>query len=288
MEQLAGKVALITGAGRADGMGWAAAHALADAGADILVTAYARKPLSQTLDLGSVAELAHEDRSGNDAQADLDRLCAELRAKGVRAEAAPLDIRSPAEAEAAIALARASFGRLDILFNNAGVAFGAGAFTELTDDQWCGSLDVNIRGTANVIRAALPLMIESGGGSIINNASIAGLRALPGLTAYNASKFGVIGLTQSVAMEFGSVGIRCNAICAGAIHTRLGDLEYDFTATMGGMSRDDAIASIIHKIPLGRLGTPHDVAGLVLFLASSASGYITGAAIPITGGQELC
>ncbi|AXE65263.1 hypothetical protein BBF93_14345 [Hyphomonas sp. CACIAM 19H1] len=287
MAELAGKVALVTGAGRSDGMGWAAAHALADAGADILVTAYARQPLSHTLDLGSVAVLAREERSGDDAQADLGRLCAELRAKGVRAEAAPLDIRSPAEAEAAVALARASFGRLDILFNNAGVAFGAGAFTDLTDDQWSGSLDVNIRGTANVIRAALPLMVESGGGSIINNASIAGQRALPGLAAYNTSKFGVIGLTQSVAIEFGGFGIRCNAICAGAIRTRLGDLEYDFIATMEGMSRDDAIASIIQKIPLGRLGTPQDVAGLVLFLASAASGYITGAAIPITGGQEL-
>jgi NAD(P)-dependent dehydrogenase (short-subunit alcohol dehydrogenase family) len=287
MMNLQGKVALITGAGRRDGMGWAAAHALADAGADILVTAYGRKPLTQTLDLGNVAELARENRSAEDASADLRNLCNEIRNKGVNAEYAALDIRSASEAEAAIVLAKSTFGRLDILFNNAGVAFGAGAFQDLTDDQWRGSLEINVLGTANMIKAALPLMIESGGGSIINNASIAGLRALPALPAYNASKFAIIGLTESVAMEFGTAGIRCNAICAGAIQTRLGDLEYDFTAALTGTDRDAAIAGIVAGIPAGRLGTPADVAALVLFLASHSSSYITGAAIPITGGQHL-
>jgi NAD(P)-dependent dehydrogenase (short-subunit alcohol dehydrogenase family) len=287
MQNLSGKVALITGAGRPDGMGWAAALKLARAGAQIVVTAYGRKPLAQTLDLGTVAELAREDRTQQDAQDDLKILVDQLRDIGADALHTSLDIRSLDEAFAAVDQARSLFGRLDILFNNAGVAIGAGEFLNLTNDQWTGSLDVNVLGTANVMRAALPLMIESGGGSIINNASIAGLRALPGLTAYNASKFALVGITQSVAMEFGSQNIRCNAICAGAIKSRLGDLEYDFTAAAHGVSREEAIQSIVDGIPLGRLGTPDDVADLVMFLASDASAYITGAAIPITGGQEL-
>jgi NAD(P)-dependent dehydrogenase (short-subunit alcohol dehydrogenase family) len=287
MSNLSGKVALITGAGRADGMGWATAIKLARAGVNIVITAYGRKPLAQTYDLGTVAELAREDRSAEEARNDLQHLAELLRDAGASVKHASLDIRSAEEARHAIDLASSSFGRLDIVFNNAGVAFGAGEFLDLTDDQWSGSLDINVLGTANIIRAALPLMIESGGGSIINNASIAGLRALPGLTAYNASKFAIIGLTQSIAMEFGGKNIRCNAICAGAIQSRLGDLEYDFAAATQGMAREEAIQSIIDGIPMGRLGTPDDIAGLVLFLASDASSYITGASIPITGGQEL-
>lgn len=214
-------------------------------------------------------------------------MCEELRQTGRRVVSRQLDVRDHDAVDAAVRSVTADLGRVDILFNNAGVAFGAGPFLSLTQDQWAQSFNVNVMGIVNMCRSVLPVMIAQGGGSIINNSSIAGLCALPGLPAYSASKFAVIGLTQALAIEFGPHQIRVNAICPGSIHTRLGDLEYAFTSEMMGVDVDQAVGHIVGGIPLSRLGTGDDVADVVLFLASDASRYLTGTAIPITGGQEL-
>jgi NAD(P)-dependent dehydrogenase (short-subunit alcohol dehydrogenase family) len=282
---LDGKTAFVTGAGRKNGMGWAAALRLAEAGANIVVTGYGRKPLGSTLDIGLFGHIAKEYRSEQDARSDLEELGEAIQKLGRTVLVAPLDVRDDAEVRAVATSVAAKFGTIDIIFNNAGFALGAGPLEAITEDQWAASFDVNVMGIVRVCRALIPYTRE--GGSIINNASVAGLRALPGLPAYSASKFAVIGLTQSMANEFGPRQIRCNAICPGAIHTHLGDLEYAFAAEVNDISIEDATNAVVATIPMGRLGSASDVADVVHFLASDASRYITGAALPVSGGQFL-
>lgn len=280
---LSGKVALVTGAGRRDGIGWATAMAMARAGADIIVTSFGRKPLSGALNMGGVAHLAAEDRSDAQASAELEALGAEISALGGRCIVKALDVRDRQEINLVISEAISHFPKIDILFNNAGFAYGAGALQGLTEDQIIQSFEINVYGTINMCRAVLPHMPRDG--RIINNASVAGLKALPGLPAYSASKFAVVGLTQALALELGPQGILCNAICPGAIQTHLGEREYAFTAEVMGGTREQAIQHIESGIPLGRLGTASEVADVVVFLASASSRYVTGTAIPVAGGQ---
>lgn len=283
--ELKDKVALVTGAGRPNGIGWASALALARAGAHVIVTSYGRKPLSADLDLGSVSQLAHEDRSTEEAIDDLRQLKTEVEALGVRSLAFALDVRGQKDAVRVTAEVVEAFGKVDILFNNAGFAYGAGSILALTQDQIRQSFEINVYGTINMVQAVLPHMPP--GGRIINNASVAGLTALSGLPAYSASKFAVVGLTQALALELGPQGILCNSVCPGAIHTHLGEREYDFTAEAMGGTRSDAIAHIEQTIPLGRLGSPSEVADVVRFLAGPASRYISGVALPVAGGQHF-
>jgi NAD(P)-dependent dehydrogenase (short-subunit alcohol dehydrogenase family) len=281
--QLKGKVALVTGAGRRDGIGWASAIALAEQGCDVVVTSYARSPVSSELDLGRVSDLAAETRTTDEAAAELEELAAQIRGMGRKSRAFALDVRDAAAVQSVVDASSTEFGSLDILFNNAGFAYGAGSILDLTEDQLRQSFEINVYGIFNMCRAMLPHMGE--GGRIINNASVAGIKALPGLPAYSASKFAVVGLTQALAMELGPLGILCNSICPGAIQTHLGEREYAFTAAVMGGTREQAIQHIIEGIPLGRLGQARDVADVVTFLAGPASRYITGVAVPVAGGQ---
>jgi NAD(P)-dependent dehydrogenase (short-subunit alcohol dehydrogenase family) len=286
MSVLAGKVALVTGAGRPRGMGWAAALRLAEAGADVIVTSYCATSRQKKLDLGEFTPFFPAPRPADDVLAALGTLAGEIEAMGRRALPLTLDVSDREEVFSAVRRGADALGGLDIVFNNAGVAYGAGPFLDMTEDQWRRTLDVNLMGIVNMCQAAIPEMRKRGGGSIINNSSDAGLRGQPGLSGYSASKFAVIGLTQSLASEFGSDGIRVNAVCPGAIHTDMGDLEYAFTAVQLGVEMDAAIAHMCSKIPMGRLGTAEEVADAVVFLASPQSRYITGAALPVTGGQQ--
>lgn len=170
-------------------------------------------------------------------------------------------------------------GRIDVLFNCAGTV-AAGTVLECTEDQWARSFAVNVTSMFHTIRAALPGMVERGGGSIVNMASVVGApKAAPGRCAYGASKAAVVGLTKSIAVDYVARGIRCNAICPGTVespslHERLratGDFE-------------SALAAFRARQPMGRLGQPGEIAALALYLASDESAFMTGQAVMIDGG----
>jgi len=200
---------------------------------------------------------------------------------GCEAIALAADVGEPAQVSSAFERAVDHFGRIDIVFNNAGIAGPAAPVDGLDVAAFDRVLRVNLRGAFLVLQAALRAMIAAGGGGAIVNmsSSMAGWDVLAGGGAYAASKYGVLGLTRVSALEAAPYGIRVNAVCPGVVETALGipDLE-DSSA-----ERDRFAA----RIPLRRVAAPEDVAGLVAFLASSDARHITGAAYLIDGGQTL-
>ena len=275
-ESLAGRVALITGAGRAGGMGEATARRLAEAGAAVVVT-----------DLGrDRPELRQDETHGlGDDMAALEALAAELRHRwGVRSIAAALDVTDQAQAEAVVQRALDELGSLDILFNNAGATTGVGRFVDQTDEQWELSWQVNVMGSRRMSLLALAPMIAAGRGVIVNNISIGGLVSDTGYGAYNVTKFGLTAMTKLIAKEHGPDGIRCVGVCPGPIDTQMAVANRRLVADLSGVSDDEASQMLVSEVPLGRWGTADEVAQLVAFLASPAASYINGALIPIDGG----
>ena len=273
---LEGHVALVTGAGRAGGMGAATARRLAEAGADVVVT-----------DLGrDRPELRQDPTHGlGDDMAELEALAAELRDRfGVRSLAASLDVTDQAQAETVVEHTLRELGSLDILFNNAGATTGVGPFVDQTEEQWNLSWQVNVMGSRRMALLALVSMIESGRGVIINNVSIGGLVSDAGYGAYNVTKFGLVAMTKLIAKEHGSDGIRCVGVCPGPIDTQMAVANRRLVAEIAGVSDDEASEILVSEVPLGRWGTADEVAQLVVFLASPAASYINGALIPIDGG----
>jgi NAD(P)-dependent dehydrogenase (short-subunit alcohol dehydrogenase family) len=242
--QLSGKTALVTGA--AHGIGKAISVALAEAGASVLLT-----------DI--------DDEAGESA-------AAEIRARAQSASYRSADVANVEHVQRAVELAVQATGRLDILCNNAAHL----VFQELLETlprEWDRSIAVSLSGAANFIRASLPHMIRQGSGSIINIASVQGLVGGRTSAAYTAGKTGMIGLTRSVAFDYGGHGIRVNAVCPGAIRTRISPAE-----------GSELHARQIGKTMLGRTGEPREVAAAVLFLASDEASYITGAILAVDGG----
>ncbi|MEV0054997.1 SDR family NAD(P)-dependent oxidoreductase [Saccharopolyspora shandongensis] len=236
------KVVFITGA--AQGQGAEHARTLARLGADVVLA---------DLDQGAVAAVA-----------------AELDAKTLALE---LDVRSKSAWAEAMRRARAEFGRVDVLVNNAGF-YGLAPLAELEEDHLARALDVNLVGPILGMQAVLPLMRDRGG-SIINVASTAGLTGFAGGIGYGASKWGLRGASKSAAKELGEFGIRVNCICPGAIDTAMISEE---TRAGGG-----AVANQ----PIPRAGAPAEVSALVAFLAGDASSYCTGQDFVIDGGQTI-
>ena len=244
---LDGKVAIVTGAGSPQGIGYGVARRFAREGARVALL----------------------DRSPRSAQ-ELER---EL---GPHAIAVMADVRDEAACAAAIAEVVARWGRLDVLVNNAGVV-QARRTRDISRDDYDIVMDVNLRGTLHMSQQALAHM--GPGGSIVCIASIAAQRGggLMGGPHYAASKGGVLALVKSMAREFGPAGIRVNAVNPGVI----------LTGMTAGAYEGERGASVISTIPLARLGTPDDVAGACLFLASDLSGYITGASVDVNGGLHM-
>ena len=273
---LAGRVALVTGAGRAGGMGEAAARRLAEAGADVVVT-----------DLGTDRPELRQDHTHGlgDDMAALEALAAELRDRfGVRSLAAALDVTDQAQAEAVVERTVGELGSLDILFNNAGATTGVGRFVDQTDEQWNLSWQVNVMGSRRMALLALGPMTAAGAGVIINNVSIGGLVSDAGYGAYNVTKFGLVAITKLIAKEHGPDGIRCVGVCPGPIDTQMAVANRRLVADLAGVTDDEASEMLVSEVPLGRWGTADEVAQLVTFLASPAASYINGALIPIDGG----
>jgi NAD(P)-dependent dehydrogenase (short-subunit alcohol dehydrogenase family) len=194
------------------------------------------------------------------------------------------DVTKEAEIEAALKLAESEFGGLDILFNNAGISDRMTTIAEITADGWSWIFDILVRGPALGMKHAIPLMLKRGGGSIINTASIAGLQAGWGPIAYSTAKAGVVHMSRVAAAQLSPQGIRVNAICPGLIATSI------FGASMG-MPREaaDQMAAMVAQNaqvaqPVKKPGLPDDIAQAALYLASDASGFVTGTHMVVDGG----
>ncbi len=249
--RLKNKIALITGG--ASGFGEAIAKQYAAEGAAVMVT-----------DLDPVGAR---------------RVATEINSSGGRAESHQADVTKAADVEAMTEATIKAFGGLDILVNNAGVPQRIGRFETVLEDAIDRIFDVNVKSWLKTTQAALPHLEARGGGSIVNTASIAGLRPRPGAAWYNASKAAACSLTISMASELGEKNIRVNALCPVAAETPL------FEEVVGGQITDEDRQRFISGIPLGRLATPADVAGAAVYLASDDAQFLTGVLLPIDGGR---
>jgi len=250
MGRLEGKIALVTGVGNARGLGAATARRFAQEGAIVHVS---------DLDLRGVEAIAQH-----------------IRAAGGRAEVHGQDVTSEAGWDEVIASIENSHGRLDVLVNNAGIAV-LKMLDQLTGDDWRRQTSVNLDSVFYGTQRAVALMRKVGeGGSIVNISSIAGLIGVPAGAAYNAAKGGVRIFSKVVALECAADGIRCNSIHPGLMDTAM----LDVARTDNG----EALKLMAAGVPLGRLGSPLDIANMALFLASDEAGYITGAEFVVDGG----
>lgn len=230
--------------------------------------------------IGAAISLALLELGARVVGGDIDTAAGERFAAGLpenlrpRFRGARLDVADPASAEAFAMQISAKEGRLDVLVNNAGVA-PVGAAGETSDETWRFVMAVDLDGAFYLARAALPLLIESSG-SIVNTASVSGTGADYNYAAYNAAKGAIVNLTRSLAVDYGKAGVRVNAIAPGPVRTPL--LERNLEALPG-------LERAFHRfIPLGRIAEPAEVAQAVVFLASPAASFITGAVLPIDGG----
>lgn len=247
---LQNKVAIVTGGAHEDGIGRAIADAFVANGARVVIS----------------------DRAG---------------AKGLDAVNGMIcDVTDRAQVDSLIEVVLAEHGRIDILVNNAGVGVGSGDFLQLTDRDWELSLGVNVRGIANFCQAVIPVMRTQGGGAIINVASLAGLGAIDSIPAsYTASKFAAVGLTKQIATQFAADRIRCNALCPGSVVTQMHRHALQLLCDQHGITLEQAQAMEDSHIPAGRPAKPREIADAAVFLASDLSGYVTGIAMPVSGGM---
>ena len=248
MYDLTGKVAVITGA--ASGMGHAAAVLFASKGAHVV--------------------LADLNVKGGEAAA------AEASQAGAKCVFQRTDVALEADVQALIGRAVSEFGRLDILFNNAGIGGAVGPLEEIAVDDWDRTQAVCLRGVFLGIKHAIGPMRANGGGSIISTASIAGIDGYSGLHAYCAAKAGVVNLTRSAALQLACDFIRVNAIAPGGVSTPI--------VWNGLANREAAEGFLLNAQPLPQVGQPLDIANAALFLASDAAGFITGHTLVVDGG----
>jgi NAD(P)-dependent dehydrogenase (short-subunit alcohol dehydrogenase family) len=242
------QVALITGA--SGGIGRATALAFAGEGAKVVVA-----------DIGV---------AGGEETVQL------IQAAGGEATFVRTDVSKSADVEALLAATIATYGRIDVAFNNAGIEGQSALTADCTEENWDRVLGINLKGVWLCMKAEIPHMLAQGGGAIVNCASVAGLVGFGGIPAYTASKHGIVGLTKTAALDYATTGIRVNAVCPGIIRTAM--IER-FT---GGSP--EALAQMKAQEPVGRLGEPAEIASAVLWLASADASFVTGQAIAVDGG----
>jgi SDR family mycofactocin-dependent oxidoreductase len=263
MGEFSGRVAFVTGA--AHGQGRATALALAKAGASI--AAY------------DVARPLEYPGYGMGTSADLESLAAECEALGSACAVFAGDVRDDDAVTRAVDAAVERFGRIDILFNNAGIC-GYGLAHELTEEAWDAMIDINLKGAWLVARRVIPVMIRQKSGTIINNSSVAGLRGMGRLSHYAASKWGLTGLTKSWAIELAQHGVRVNSIHPTGVNTPMND---GLAWLEGKTPEQIAEASAGNLLPVPWI-EPEDVAEAVLYLASDRARYVTGTQLVLDAG----
>ncbi len=274
MKRLSGKVALITGAGRKKGIGYACALRLAEEGANVVVA-----------DLGAASD--GEIYKGG-AHVDLEAVAADISATGVQALAVKVDVTDHVSVQQMVDRMKEVFGRLDILVNNAGTTMEPAPLVHTDLEAWRKTIDINLTGTMLCCRAAAPLMMDNEeGGKIINMSSRAAHRGAIWIHAYCASKAGIIGLTRSMALELAPFKICVNALCPGDIDTELKRWGWGKEALIMGKTVEQIAEETAKATPLGRIGTPEDVAAAVAFFASTDADYLTGEILNITGGNGM-
>lgn len=244
---LKGKVAIITGAG--SGIGAAAARLFHEEGARVVLADVS----------GKESDLANELGEG--------------------AVPCRVDVSKSADVKAMVDTAITEFGQLDILCNVAGITGPAGSIENVSEEQFDQVIDVNLRGVLLCMKYALPHLVQRGGGSIVNISSSAALIGMPGLSVYAASKGAINAMTRVVAAEYARKGVRANVVCPGGVETQL---YLDRAA-----EDPESVKKAVSLIPAGRVGKTQEIAQAMLFLASDASSYMTGAVVPVDGGQTV-
>jgi len=252
MGRLDGKVAVITGGGT--GIGAATATRFRAEGADVLVMGRRPEPLARVAMATGAVPI-----TGDAANAE--------------------------DAKAAVRTAVERFGGLDILVANAGGG-GGGGVLETDDRRWDEGIRLNLSTAFITAREALPALLDRGGGAIVLVSSLAGLFAGPAMAAYVTAKHALIGLTRSLARDYGPHGVRVNAVCPGWVRTAIGDDQMDILARRRGMSRDEAYSLATSNLPLRRPGAPEEIASIVLFLASEDSSIVTGTVLVADAGAS--
>ena len=245
--RLAGKVAIITGAGR--GIGQATAIKFAKEGAKVIACDLTPEWLDETV---------QKINSGDG-----------------EATGFVVDVRDKTSIESMVKAVMTKYGRIDCLVNNAGIVMDS-QLKNMTDEQFDMVIDINLKGVYNCTRAVVDIMLKQNSGVVLNASSVVGLYGNYGQTNYAASKFGVIGMVKTWARELGRNGIRTNAICPGFINTSI----------LSSMP-DRVLRAMEEKVPLGRLGSPEEIANTYAFLASDEASYINGAVIEVSGGMTL-
>jgi len=246
------KVALVTGAG--SGIGLATARAFAEAGASVV--------------------LADIDEAAVRSAAD------ELIARNRKALAIRCDVTDDAQVEAMVEQTVAAFGGLDAAYNNAGIQNVLAETADSTREDFDRVMAVNLRGVWSCMKFELQQMRKQGSGAIVNCSSIGGLVGGAGRVTYHASKYGVLGLTTTAALEYAAKGIRVNAVCPGMIDTPMSD-------RMKAAGQTDALNAMLKQVPIGRLGRPDEIADAVLWLCSSAASLVVGHTLVVDGGYTV-
>jgi 2-keto-3-deoxy-L-fuconate dehydrogenase len=211
----------------------------------------------------------------------------EAKLESLAAQGLALDVRSTADVGRVAAIVARDLGALDVLVNCAGYVH-QGTVLQCSEEDWDFSFDLNVKSIHRMIAAFLPGMLDKGGGSIINIASVvSSIRGVPNRYVYGATKAAIIGLTKAVAADFITKGLRVNAICPGTIASPSLEQRIAALAQSSGQSREAVLQSFIDRQPMGRLGTPDEVAALAVFLASDEASYITGQIHLVDGGMAL-
>jgi len=251
--RLAGKVAAVTGAG--SGIGRATAVLFAQEGAAVGV-----------IDVNSAAAVETVEQ---------------IAANGGKALALTADIVQQVQVAAVFDQLVGEFGHVDVLYNNAGTNSSGSVLTS-TEDDWDRCMAINVKGTFLCSQAAARLMVQAGRGSIINQGSVAALVGIANFASYCASKGAVVALTRSMSVDLAPLGVRVNAICPGTVYTTLME---PMLVARGGGDLQKGLAMTVSKYPIGRLGTPEEIAQVALFLAGDESSFVTGSVITADGGM---